>query len=412
MVKKLEVLAIIPARGGSKGIPRKNIKDFASYPLIAYSIEAAKRSSLVTRVVVSTDDPEIAEIANQWGAETPFLRPTEFAGDNTLDLPVMEHCLGWLAENEDYHPDVAVWLRPTSPIRPRNCVDDAVKLLLSHPEADSVRGVVGAGQNPFKMWTIEEGSGALKPLLRVEGIKEPYNAPRQALPDVYWQTGHIDAIWTKTILEKKSVTGDVILPLIIDPRYTVDIDVAADWDAAERMLRYRGLDMVDPASERRGFPEKVSLLILDFDGVMTDDRVWVNEKGQEMVAANRSDGLGLERLKAKTDIQVMVLSRETNPVVEARCRKLDIPVLQAVLDKGEAIRQVLAEKGIPRSEAIFMGNDVNDLVVFPEVGFTAAPTDAHPDVLRHTDLVLSKAGGAGAVRELCDMILTRLKASS
>lgn len=409
MVKKREVLAIIPARGGSKGIPRKNIKDFAGYPLIAYSITAGKRAELVDRVVVSTDDPQIAEIAKQWGAEVPFLRPVELAGDNTLDFPVMKHCLEWLAENEAYYPEVVLWLRPTSPIRPRKCVDDAVKLLFDHPEADSVRGVVAAGQNPFKMWTLDDGSGALKPLMRVEGIKESYNAPRQALPDVYWQTGHIDAIWTKTILEKGSVTGDVIFPLMIDPRYTVDIDVAADWEAAERLLRYRDLDMVDPASERRAFPGKVSLVVLDFDGVMTDDRVWVNENGEEMVAANRSDGLGLERLKAETDIQVMVLSRETNTVVEARCKKLDIPVLQAILDKGGAIRQVLEEKHIPRSEVIFMGNDINDLAVFPEVGFTVAPADAHPDVLRRADLVLSKGGGTGAVRELCDMILTRLK---
>ena len=410
MVKKREVLAIIPARGGSKGIPRKNIKDFAGYPLIAYSIAAGKRAELVTRVLVSTDDEEIAEIARQWDAEIPFLRPAKFARDNTQDFPVMKHCLTWLAENEDYHPEIVVWLRPTSPIRPLDCVDNAVQLLLDHPEADSVRGVVGAGQNPFKMWTLDEKNGALKQLLQVEGIKEPYNAPRQVLPDVYWQTGHIDAIWTKTILEKSSVTGDVILPLMIPPSYTVDIDVPADWESAERMLRYRNMDMVDPASERRLFPEKISLVVLDFDGVMTDDRVWVNEKGEEMVAANRSDGMGIERLKAETDIQVMVLSRETNPVVEARCRKMDIPVLQAILDKREAIRQVLAEKHIPRSEVVFMGNDINDLVVFSEVGFTMTPADAHPDVLRCADFVLSKGGGKGAVRELCDMILSRLKA--
>jgi len=412
MVKKHDVLALIPARGGSKGILRKNIKTFAGYPLIAYSIAAGLRSRLVTRVIVSTDDPEIAEIANEWGAETPFLRPDEFARDNTLDFPVMKHCLDWFAENEDYHPEVIVWLRPTSPIRPISCVDDAIQLLLDHPEADSVRGVIGAGQNPYKMWTLDEKSGALKPLMRVEGIQEPYNAPRQVLPDAYWQTGHIDAIRTRTILEKGSVTGDVILPLMIDPRYTVDIDVPSDWEFAEKSLQHDDLDMIDPASERCQFPEKVSLIVLDFDGVMTDDRVWVNDKGEEMVAANRSDGLGIERLKAETDIQVMVLSREINPVVKARCEKLKLPVLQSVRDKGVAIRQVIAEKQISSSEVIFMGNDINDLVVFPEVGFTVAPADAHQDVRRRVDLVLSKEGGKGAVRELCDMILSRLNTGS
>ena len=411
MVKRPEVLAVIPARGGSKGIPRKNIKDFSGFPLIAYSIAAAKQSQLVTRVIVSTDDAEIAEIARQWGAETPFLRPEEFARDNTLDLPVLQHGLDWLAENEDYHPEMVVWLRPTSPIRPSDCVDDAIQLLLDHPEADSVRGVIPAGQNPFKMWTVDAESGALNPLLKVEGVAEPYNAPRQILPDAYWQTGHIDAIWTKTVLDKHSMTGQVILPLMIDPRYTVDIDVPADWDHAERVLNAEGLDMVRPGAPKRQLPAKISLIVLDFDGVLTDDRVWVNAKGEEMVAANRSDGLGLERLRQETDIEVMVLSRETNPVVKARCEKLKLPVLQAILDKPAAIRQVLAEKQIPAEEVIFVGNDITDQVVFPEVGFAVTPADAHADVLRSADLVLARKGGKGAVRELCDMILARYKSA-
>lgn len=411
MVNKPEILAVIPARGGSKGIPRKNIKDFAGFPLIAYSIAAAQQSKLVTRVIVSTDDEEIAEIARRWGAETPFLRPAALARDDTLDLPVMQHGLDWLAENEDYHPEMVVWLRPTSPIRPMHCVDDAIQLLLDHPGADSVRGVIPAGQNPFKMWTVDADSGALSPLLKVEGVAEPYNAPRQILPDAYWQTGHIDAIWTKTILEKHSMTGQVILPLMIDPRYTVDIDILADWDHAERMLNADDLEMVTPGTLRRKMPAKISLIVLDFDGVLTDDRVWVNAKGEEMVAASRSDGLGLERLRHETDIEVMVLSRETDRVVKARCEKLNLPVLQAVLDKPAAIRQVLAEKQIPAAEVIFVGNDITDLVVFPEVGFAVAPADAHEEVVQGADLVLSKKGGKGAVRELCDMILARYKSA-
>src|SRR5512147_1332629 len=147
-----EILALIPARGGSKGIPRKNIRNFAGYPLIAWSIAAAKKAACVTRVIVSTDDPEIAAVARECGAETPFLRPAEFAQDNTTDLPVFEHALQWLAEHENYKPDIVIHLRPTSPIRPRGLIDEAVKILLAHPDADSVRGVVPAGQNPHKMW--------------------------------------------------------------------------------------------------------------------------------------------------------------------------------------------------------------------------------------------------------------------
>src|SRR5512139_3426113 len=133
------ILALIPARGGSKGIPRKNIRSFAGYPLIAWSIAAAKQSSCVTRIIVSTDDEEIASVAREYGAEAPFLRPAELAQDNTTDLPVFEHALQWLADNEGYKPDVLVQLRPTSPIRPKDCVDNAVRILMEHADADCVR---------------------------------------------------------------------------------------------------------------------------------------------------------------------------------------------------------------------------------------------------------------------------------
>src|SRR5512134_4019719 len=145
-----EILALIPARGGSKGIPRKNIRSFAGYPLIAWSIAAAKQAACVTRIIVSTDDAEIAAVAREYGAETPFLRPAELAQDQTTDLPVFEHVIEWLEANEGYQPDIVIQLRPTSPIRPKDCIDHAVKILMEHTEADCVRGVVTAGQNPYK----------------------------------------------------------------------------------------------------------------------------------------------------------------------------------------------------------------------------------------------------------------------
>jgi len=406
LVKKTEVLALIPARGGSKGIPRKNIRDFAGYPLIAYSIVAARQASSVTRVIVTTDDEEIASVAKQWGAETPFLRPVEYSQDKTPDYPVMCHALEWLAEHEDYHPDVVVWLRPTSPVRPHSCVDDAVKLLLDNPKADSVRGVVEAGQNPYKMWQIDDKTGEMRTLIGVDGIKEAYNAPRQILPKVFWQTGHIDVIRPSVILDKHSPTGDVILPLNIDPRYTVDIDLPSDWKRAENLVKVGGLEMFDPADKRRYMPKRVQMLVLDFDGVMTDDRVWVDEKGKESVAADRSDGLGIENLRKQTDVEVMVISREANPVVMERCKKLNIDVIQAILEKAEALKQIMNKKKVDPANVIFMGNDIIDIPAFEVVGFSVAPADSHPAVLRRADLVLTQKGGHGAVRELCDMILS------
>jgi YrbI family 3-deoxy-D-manno-octulosonate 8-phosphate phosphatase len=409
MVNKPKVLALIPARGGSKGIPRKNIRDFAGYPLIAYSIKAALQSQAVTRTIVSTDDEEIAAVAREYGAETPFLRPEEFSLDNTTDLPVFQHALKWLEEHENYCPDVVVHLRPTSPIRPLTCVDDAVNILLSHPEADSVRGVVEAGQNPYKMWRIDPTTGRMSVLIGVDGINEAFNAPRQKLPTVFWQTGHIDAIRPQAILKKNSMSGNVVMPLVIDTRYTVDIDTLADWKQAEWLVREGGLVIVDPAKLRRQFPAKVALLVMDFDGVLTDNRVWVNEKGEESVAANRSDSLGLNLLREKKTVEFLVISKERNPVVEARCRKINLSVLQAVDDKAAALNQVIQQKGLKRSEVIYLGNDTNDSPCFPIAGFAVVPSDAHPDVIRRADLVLSKPGGHGAVRELCDILLSRLQ---
>ena len=220
-----EVLTLIPARGGSKGIPRKNIRTFAGYPLIAYSIAAALQAETVTRVIVSTDDQEIAEVARGCGAEIPFLRPAELAADRTTDLPVFQYALNWLAEHENYHPEIILHLHATSPVRPRGFVDQAVCLLQEHPEAECVRSVVSPGQNPYKMWQIDAQSGRMLPLLAVKGIAEPYNTPRQLLPAVYLQTGHVNAIRPAAILGG-SMTGKVILPLIIDARYEVDMDLS------------------------------------------------------------------------------------------------------------------------------------------------------------------------------------------
>ncbi len=231
-----EVLALIPARGGSKSIPRKNIRPFAGHPLIAFSIAAGLGAETVTRVVVSTDDEEIAQVSRHYGAETPFLRPGEFSQDDTPDLPVFQHALRWLAENEGYHPEIVVQLRPTSPFRRRRYIDEAVYRLMERPEADAVRTVCIPFQNPFKMWRIG-GDGFMQPVgLKLGIAREPYNQPRQALPDVYWQTGYVDAAWADTILNKNSMTGERILPLVIDPSEWIDIDSPDDWRRAERLL--------------------------------------------------------------------------------------------------------------------------------------------------------------------------------
>lgn len=234
MPDQQEILAVIPARGGSKSIPRKNIRPFAGYPLIAYSIAAALAADSITRTIVSTDDDEIADTARKYGAEAPFIRPAQHAQDATPDLPVFRHALKWLDENENYRPDIFVQLRPTSPFRRVDQINEAVQRLTEHPEADSIRAICVPFQNPFKMWQIQS-DGFLKPLIKTE-FPEPFNMPRQALPDVYWQTGYVDAAWSTTVTKKGSMTGSRILPLIIDPSYWIDIDSTDDWRRAERLI--------------------------------------------------------------------------------------------------------------------------------------------------------------------------------
>jgi N-acylneuraminate cytidylyltransferase len=404
-----ETLAIIPARGGSKGIPRKNIRDFAGYPLIAYSIAAGLQARTVSRVIVSTDDDEIAAVARACGAETPFLRPAEFAQDHSTDLPLFEHALGWLDKHEGYRPEVVVQLRPTSPLRPRDCVDRAISILLSHADADSVRGVVPAGQNPHKMWRLSGEDAPMHNLLEVPGLPEPYNAPRQLLPPVYWQTGHVDALRARTILDQHSMSGDHIYPLVIDPRYTVDIDNLADWARYEALVYSGALDMVWPGRPRRPMPARIRLIVSDFDGVFTDNRVWVDQDGKESVAASRSDGLRLRDLRER-GVELIVLSSEENPVVVARSRKLGLEVVQEpdTRKKGEALRALLARKQVDPAELVYVGNDINDLPCFEIAAWAVAVPDSYPEVLRAADHVLRTPGGHGALRELCELVLRGL----
>jgi N-acylneuraminate cytidylyltransferase len=410
------ILALIPARGGSKSIPRKNLKLLGGHPLIAGASAAALQADCNPRVVVSTDDDEIAAVARDYGAEVPFMRPAELAGDRTLDLPVFQHALLWLEEHEGYRPEIVVQLRPTSPFRPDGMVDEAVRILQSHPHATSVRGIVPSGQNPYKMWHTA-GDDPMRPMLVTE-IMEAYNRPRQELPPTYWQTGHIDAIRPEVILGG-SMSGAVIYPLHIDPKYTVDLDTLLDWDRAEWRLRDPDLQILAPsrpggpstshlAPEKRPLPHRIDLIVFDFDGVMTDNTAWVDENGLESVQISRSDGMGVEHLQ-NAGIPMLVFSSEPNPVVAARARKLGLPVVQGIGigDKGVRLAGLLAEKGLDPASVVYVGNDLNDLPCFPLVGCAVAVADSHPDVLAAADIILTKPGGRGAVRELADLVLTR-----
>jgi N-acylneuraminate cytidylyltransferase len=256
------------------------------------------------------------------------------------------------------------------------------------------------------MWLMEADNAYMQPLLHVEGLEESYNSPRQKLPQAFWQTGHIDVIRPRVILEKKQMSGWPVLAYHIDPRYTVDIDNLETLKKAEQLVWAAEFPIVHPGQARRPLPEKLSLVVLDFDGTLTDDRVWVREDGIEMVAAHRGDGMGIGLLK-KAGIPVIILSKEQNPVVTARGKKLKVPVLQGVDDKPTVLMRYLQENNIASEEVVYLGNDINDIPVFPLVAYAAVVADAHQQACHQADRILTRNGGYGAVREFCELLLEK-----
>lgn len=402
----METVALILARGGSKGIHKKNIRKIGGYPLIAYSIASALQSKKIDRVIVSTDDKEIAEIAENYGAEVPFIRPRELALDQTTDFPVIQHSLKFLNENQHYFPDLVAQIRPTSPLRPLGLIDRAIEKFQNNPAADSLRVISHPTQNPFKMWQRMDPEQFLEPMLKSD-LREPYNMPRQELPEVFWQTGHLDIIRPEVIKEKGTLSGQNILGFEVNQKYCVDIDDLNSLRIAERILLEEPENFDWPngnKTNRKMFIPK--LLILDFDGVLTDNKVYVDQNGLESVCCDRSDGLAFGILKS-LNIKTVILSKEQNPVVSARAHKLDIEVMQGVDNKLEKLREFSHKNQIPLSSVMYVGNDINDIDSMEAVGYSVAVFDAYPQVKRTADMILEKPGGRGAVRELTEKFLNQ-----
>ena len=227
----MNVFAIIPARSGSKSLPHKNIRSLAGKPMLIYSIEHARKSKYINRIILSTDSTEYASIGKEYGAEVPFIRPSEFSTDTSLDIEVFHHCLNFLKEKEGLVPDIVVQLRPTYPIRNVQDIDNMIEILIDKPEVDSVRTIAPAKEIPYKMWHKDD-DGIISPLMT--DIPECYNMPRQSLPKVYYQNACIDVIRGKTILEDYSMNGKCIYGYEMDNNY--DIDTEEEFKRAETYL--------------------------------------------------------------------------------------------------------------------------------------------------------------------------------
>lgn len=243
-----KILALIPARSGSKSVKNKNIRLINGKPMLAYSIEHAKKSKYINRIIVTTDSKEYAAIAREYGAETPFLRPAEFATDTALDLDVFRHALTWLKENEGYEPDIIVQLRPTDPYRDPAEIDKMIEIMLEDDTVDAVRSIKENEVVPHKMWYLKD-DGEIEPILK--DIPEAYNMPRQELPKTYYQNGNTDLLRPRNIFECNSMTGKKIKGYVMKDMY--DVDTEKDF---ERVSTY--IDIKEGGKQ----------FVFDIDGVI------------------------------------------------------------------------------------------------------------------------------------------------
>jgi len=226
------ILGIIPARGGSKGIPQKNIRIVNGKPLIAWTIESALNCHNIDRVIVSTDDNKIAKITSEYGGDVPFIRPELLAQDDTPDFPVFHHALSWLATNEGYFPEVIVWLRPTAPLRSVEDISGAISLLLE-TKADWVRTVCAVEHHPY--WMKQLNGDKLSPL--IVGSDENKYSRRQLLPPVYRLNGAVDVTWRDTIMEKRIIYSGDIRGYVMPQERSIDIDSEFDLLYAELLMK-------------------------------------------------------------------------------------------------------------------------------------------------------------------------------
>ncbi len=376
----MRCLAVIPARGGSKGVPGKNLAPIAGVPLVARAIRAALAAERIDAVAVSTDDPAILSLAEAEGA-APVARPAEISGDTASSESAVLHALDFL--RRDY--DIVLLIQCTSPFTTADDLDRLVAAL-DDPAFDAALTVV---EDHGFLWS---GGGA--------GVNHDHRQPRkrrQDLPPQYRETGAAYAMRIAALRATGTrFCGKVALVETDAP--PIEIDTPADLALARAIAETRR-----PAPDRAALA-RVKALVTDFDGVHTDDRVSTDQDGREAVRCSRADGLGVEMLRA-AGVPLLILSREANPVVSARAAKLRATVIQGEKDKEAALRRWLAEQGLAPQDIAYIGNDANDIACLALAGLSFVPADAHPVARNAAQHMLAAKGGHGAVREVCDLIL-------
>jgi N-acylneuraminate cytidylyltransferase len=388
-----EVVAIIPARGGSKGIPRKNLQRVGGVPLVARAVDAARRCPAIDRVVVTTDDADIAAVAAEWGAEI-VERPADLSGDQASSEAALLHALDAL-EARKVDVGVLAFLQATSPFIDVDALTAAVQLVRSR-RRDSVFSAV---ETYGFLW--EKGLG---------GAAEPINHEidvrprRQDREPHHLETGGFYVMRAAGFRAAQHRFFGSVGIAEVAPRTAIEVDTPDELEFARRLA-----PLVDRDTRDHGVA--VDAVVTDFDGVHTDDTVRVDQNGLESVTVSRSDGMGVSLLRA-AGIPFLILSTEANPVVTARARKLGVDVRQAAADKAAVLREWAEDHGIPLSRVAYLGNDVNDLACLELVGWPIAVPEAHPLVLSAARVVLDTRGGDGAVRDLAERVLAARRAAA
>ncbi len=383
--------AIIPARGGSKGIVGKNVRVLGGRPLIAHTLLAARAAERVDKVVVSTDDALIADVSRACGAEVVW-RPAELASDTASSESALLHALATLQREQGYEPELVAFLQCTSPLTTAEDIDGTIAALLD-ARADSALSVT---RFHYFVW-----KAAGREALGVNHDKR-VRLRRQDREPEFLETGAVYAMRTAGFLQAKHRFFGTTVFHEMPAERVCEIDELVDLEVAELRLRQRA-----QAARAAVLPAKIEALVMDFDGVHTDDRVLVDQDGREAVFCSREDGLGLELLRKQVAFPLLVLSKEKNPVVLARCKKLGIACLSGIDAKLPALERWCGEQGASLAGTIYVGNDVNDNECLAAVGCGVAVADAHHDAKRHARLLLEQPGGQGALRELCELILER-----
>lgn len=380
----MNIVCVIPARGGSKGIPSKNLKRIRGTTLVARSILAAKESRFSMQIIVSTDSPAIAREASLYGADV-CMRPPEISGDQSSSEEALLHVLENLSDADESQPELLVFLQCTSPFTEGEDIDLVVQKLIAE-NADSALSVVPS--HSFLWHRAESGWTGVNhdPAVRYM---------RQERTPEYSETGAVYAMKVAGFLKAKHrFFGKTVGAVLPNSRH-IEIDEPEDLMIASCIVP------IPPTSELPFVPEAV---IFDFDGVMTDNKVYICEDGSETVRCDRSDGMGIELLR-RAGMKMIILSKEKNDVVTARAKKLQMEVFQGVANKAEFLKAWSKKNGAELSKTCFVGNDVNDAECMKLVGLPVAVADAHPSAKSVAALSLKSNGGKGAVRELADSIL-------